>query len=171
MRIAGPGAASRCPGARRGGWARSLGTRRAEGGEAVQLTGLDRDITDIEAQERGHEHLARETNHWVNNSFAVIEAPPTLGSRTSTEVRSFARPTKAQTHALADAHRLAADHALHSSERMSHVAVGVLVDIELNARPQSPGDSEIALAPGAAPHAPRPGPRARRRKPASSRSS
>ncbi|MGZ2256147.1 sensor histidine kinase [Roseobacter sp. A03A-229] len=93
--------------------ARGMVTKRDAQGAPVVLTGLNWDISETKALQHRLEHLAREMNHRVNNSFAVIESLLSLGARTSPDVASFSSMMKNQIHALADAHRLLADHALH----------------------------------------------------------
>lgn len=125
--------------------ARGRVTGRDADARPTVLTGLNWDITETKAQEEKLERLAREMNHRVNNSFAVIESLLTLGSRTAKDTRSFAQMMKAQIHALADAHRLAADHALHDHERSSDVDVVTLAETALRAWTQAPGKVRIEL--------------------------
>ncbi|MGR3541164.1 MAG: sensor histidine kinase [Hasllibacter sp.] len=139
FRIRPPGGAERWLGAR------GRVTGRDADGTPATLTGLNWDITEAKAQEERLERLAREMNHRVNNSFAVIASLLTLGSRTARDVPSFAQMMTAQIHALADAHRLAADHALDDSDRSSDVEMRTLVETALGAWTRNAGDARIAL--------------------------
>ncbi|MEX0337670.1 MAG: sensor histidine kinase [Arenibacterium sp.] len=120
-------------------------TGRREDGAPSLLTGLNWDITEAKEQALRLERLAKEINHRVNNSFAVMDALITLGADSATDVGTFAETSKNQIYALAHAHRLLADQSLLDQHRSPDIALADLVDRSLAAWRQGARAENITL--------------------------
>ena len=88
-------------------WVAGKGRVRSAGETGRQLVGVNWDITRSKRSEAELKLLAREMNHRVKNTFAVIQALVSLGARGVDGADEFANTLKSQIRAMADAHLMA----------------------------------------------------------------
>ncbi|MGB3721664.1 MAG: PAS domain-containing protein [Pacificimonas sp.] len=87
-------------------------TARDETGKALELTGVNYDISDQQKHEEQLEHLIQEMSHRVKNAFAVIGALVRIGSRSATDIADYSDTLSAQIQAMGEAHTLAVRYAI-----------------------------------------------------------
>ena len=121
--------------------ARGRVTERTETGQPLMLTGMNWDVTLDREHEERLEHLAMEMNHRVKNAFAVIGALVSIGSRSETDVRAFARQLSRQIASMGDAHALAIRYSQGDLGEAGRVPIAEILDGALAPwRPAAPVD-------------------------------
>ena len=88
--------------------ARGRVTQRSEGGEPLEMIGVNWDATQQKTHEQRLAMLAGEMDHRVKNAFAVIRALISLGERVPGDKKGFADTLKTQVQAMSDAHAISA---------------------------------------------------------------
>ena len=120
--------------------ARGRVTARGEGGEPLEMIGVNWDATAQKVHEAHLQALAAEMDHRVKNAFAVIRALVNLGRRTPGSKAAFADALRAQVQALSDAHAVSAGLARAAEAPAVPVPVG-----EIAARALAPWPGRVRL--------------------------
>lgn len=106
-------------------------TARDNAGNALELTGVNYDISEQHDYEEQLEHLAQEMSHRVKNAFAVIAALVRIGSRSATDVKDYADTLSAQISAMGEAHTLAVQYAIDDGLDEAQIPLFQILDSAL----------------------------------------
>lgn len=83
-------------------------TKRAADGSPLEMIGVNWDATGEKQQEEKLRFLAGEMDHRIRNAFAIVQAMIGLGSRQSTDIKTFTNTLRQQVQAMADTHAISA---------------------------------------------------------------